>query len=98
MDPRLHSRRVAKFGLPFPSPEETVHQFLALGDHRVLGRRRLVGQSLLFPVSPIRLLQREFVPDGVFPAATEQPPSQTSAGAQLLRPLVKVGRSACSNF
>jgi hypothetical protein len=52
-----------------------------------------LANLLLFPVSPTRLLEREFVTGWhAVSAATEQlTTSQTSAGARLLRPLVKGG-------
>jgi multidrug resistance protein MdtO len=78
----------------FPSPEETVHQFLWLWVAVVFPVAvAWLANLLLFPVSPTRLLQREFVTGWhAVSAATEQlTTSQTSAGAQLLRPLVKGG-------
>jgi multidrug resistance protein MdtO len=77
-----------------PSPEETVHQFLWLWVAVAFPVAvAWLANLLLFPVSPIRLLQREFVTGWhAVSAATEQlTTSQTSAGARLLRPLVKAG-------
>jgi multidrug resistance protein MdtO len=78
----------------FPSPEETVHQFLWLWVAIAFPLAvAWLANLLLFPVSPTRLLQREFVAGWhAVSGATEQlTTSQTSAGAQLLRPLVKGG-------
>lgn len=78
----------------FPSPEETVHQFLWLWVAIAFSVAvAWLANLLLFPVSPTRLLQREFVVGWhAVSAATEQlTTSQTSAGAQLLRPLAKGG-------
>src|SRR5580700_7293049 len=78
----------------FPSPEETVHQFLWLWVAVAFPVAvAWLANLLLFPVSPTRLLQREFVTGWhAVSAATEQlTTGQTSAGAQLLRPLVKGG-------
>ena len=78
----------------FPSPEETVHQFLWLWVAIAFSVAvAWLANLLLFPVSPTRLLQREFVAGWhAVSAATEQlTTSQPSAGAQLLRPLVKGG-------
>jgi multidrug resistance protein MdtO len=78
----------------FPSPEETVHQFLwlwaAIAFSVVVA---WLANLLLFPISPTLLLQQEFVTGWqAVSAATEQlARSQPSAGAQLLRPLVKRG-------
>lgn len=77
-----------------PSPEETVHQFLWLWLAVAFPVAvAWLANLLLFPVSPIRLLQREFVTGWrAVSVATEQLiTSQTSAGAGLLRPLVKGG-------
>jgi multidrug resistance protein MdtO len=77
-----------------PSPEETVHQFLWLWVAVAFPVAvAWLANLLLFPVSPTRLLQREFVTGWhAVSAATEQlTTSQTSAAAQLLRPLVKGG-------
>jgi multidrug resistance protein MdtO len=78
----------------FPSPEETVHQFLWLWVAVATSIAfAWLANLLLFPVSPTRLLQREFMAGWhAVSAATEHlTTSQTSAGAQLLRPLVKGG-------
>jgi multidrug resistance protein MdtO len=78
----------------FPSPEETVHQFLWLWVAVAFSVAvAWLANLLLFPVSPTRLLQRELVAGWhAISAATEQlATSQLSAGAQLLRPLVKGG-------
>jgi multidrug resistance protein MdtO len=77
-----------------PSPEETVHQFLwlwlAIAFSTVVA---WLANLLLFPVSATRLLQREFVArwDAVSTATEQLAASQPSAGARLLRPLVKGG-------
>lgn len=94
MDPRFYRRRVAKFGLPFSSPEETVHQFLWLWVAIACSVAvAWLANLLLFPVSPTHLLQREFVVGwrAVSAAVEQLTISQTAAGAQLLRPLVKGG-------
>jgi multidrug resistance protein MdtO len=78
----------------FPSPEETVHQFLWLWLAIAFSIAvAWLANLLLFPVSPVRLLEREFVTGWhAVSAATEQlAAGQTSAGAQLLRPRVKSG-------
>src|SRR6266436_3200564 len=78
----------------FPSPEETVHQFLwfwvAIAFSVAIA---WLANLLLFPISPILLLQREFVTGWhAVSAATEQLATSQSVGsAQLLRPLVKGG-------
>jgi multidrug resistance protein MdtO len=78
----------------FPSPEETVHQFLwfwvAIAFSTAVA---WLANLLVFPISPTLLLQREFVTGWrAVSAATEQlAASQPSAGSQLLRPLVKGG-------
>jgi multidrug resistance protein MdtO len=78
----------------FPSPEETVHQFLwfwvAIAFSVAIA---WLANLLLFPISPILLLQREFVTGWhAVAAATEQLATSQSVGsAQLLRPLVKGG-------
>jgi multidrug resistance protein MdtO len=77
-----------------PSPEETVHQFLWLWVAVAFPVMvAWLANLLLFPISPTRLLQREFVTGWhALSAATEQLATrQTSVGAQLLRPLVKGG-------
>ena len=78
----------------FPSPEETVHQFLWLWVAVAFPVAvAWLANLLLFPVSPTRLLQREFVTGwhAVSAAAEQLTTSQTSAGVQLLRPLVEGG-------
>jgi multidrug resistance protein MdtO len=78
----------------FSSPEETVHQFLWLWVAIAFSTAvALLGNLLLFPISPTLLLQREFVTGWrAVSTATEQlAASQPSAGAQLLRSLVKRG-------
>jgi len=78
----------------FPSPEETVHQFLWLWVAVAFPVAvAWLANLLLFPVSPARLLQREFVTRWyAVSAATEQLTTrQTSAGAQMLLPLVRGG-------
>src|SRR5580698_7574289 len=77
-----------------PSPEETVHQFLWLWVAIAFSVAvAWLANLLLFPVLPTRLLQREFVVGwhAVSAAAVQLTTNQTSAGAQLLRPLVKSG-------
>jgi multidrug resistance protein MdtO len=76
-----------------PSPEETVHQFLWLWLAVAFPVAvAWLANLLLFPISPTHLLQREFLTGWhAVSAATEQLTSQTSAGARLLRPLVKAG-------
>jgi multidrug resistance protein MdtO len=78
----------------FPSPEETVHQFLWLWVAIAFSVAvAWLANLLLFPVSPTLLLQREFVAGwhAVSAAAEQLATSQPSAGTQLLRPLVKRG-------
>jgi multidrug resistance protein MdtO len=78
----------------FPSPEETVQQFLWLWVAIAFSVAvAWLANLLLFPVSPVRLLHREFVTGWhAVSAATEQlATSRNLAGAQLLRPLVKAG-------
>ena len=78
----------------FPSPEETVHQFLWLWVAIAFSVAvAWLANLLLFPVSPTLLLQREFVAGwhAVSAAAEQLATSQPSAGTQLLRPLVKSG-------
>jgi multidrug resistance protein MdtO len=78
----------------FPSPEETVHQFLWLWVAIAFSVAiAWLANLLLFPVSPTRLLQREFGTGWhAISVATEQlTTSQTSAGARSLRPQVKGG-------
>jgi multidrug resistance protein MdtO len=78
----------------FPSPEETVHQFLWLWVAIAFSIAvAWLANLSLFPVSPVQLLQREFATGcHAVSAATEQlTTSQAPAGVQLLRPLVKCG-------
>lgn len=78
----------------FPSPEETVHQFLWLWVAIAFSTAvAWLVNLLLFPVSPTQLLQREFVTgwDAVSAATEQLATSQSSAGAQLLCPLVRGG-------
>jgi multidrug resistance protein MdtO len=78
----------------FPSPEETVHQFLWLWVAVAFPVAvAWLANLLLFPVSPVRLLQREFVTGWrAVSAATEQLTTSRDLGvAGLLRPLVKGG-------
>ena len=73
----------------FPSPEETVHQFLWLWVAITFSIAvAWLANLLLFPVSPFRLLQREFVTGWqAVSAATEQlTTSQTSAGRTIASP------------
>jgi hypothetical protein len=77
-----------------PNAEETVHQFLWLW--LIIAFSAVVAwlaNLLLFPVSATQLLQREFVArwDAVSAATGELTASRPSAGARLLRPLVKDG-------
>jgi multidrug resistance protein MdtO len=77
-----------------PNAEETVHQFLWLWLIIVFSIVvAWLANLLLFPVSATQVLQREFVARwGAVSAATEKlAASQPSAGARLLRPLVKDG-------
>jgi multidrug resistance protein MdtO len=78
----------------FPSPEETVHQFLWLWVAIAFSTAvAWLSNLFLFPVSPILLLRREFATGWqAVSAATEQlATNQPSVSAQLLRPLVKAG-------
>jgi multidrug resistance protein MdtO len=78
----------------FPNAEETVHQFLWLWVAVAFATAvAWLANVLLFPVSPVQLLQREFVARWqAVSAATEQlTTGQPSAAADLLRPLVKGG-------
>jgi multidrug resistance protein MdtO len=78
----------------FPSPEETVHQFLWLWVAIAFSVAvAWLANLLLFPVSPTLLLQREFIAGwhAVSAAAEQLATSQPSPGTQLLRPLVKSG-------
>lgn len=77
-----------------PSPEETVHQFLWLWVAIAFSTAvAWLANLSLFPVSPTQLLQQEFVAGwhAVSVAADQLTTSQSAAGAQLLRPLVKRG-------
>jgi multidrug resistance protein MdtO len=78
----------------FPSPEETVHQFLWLWVAVAFSTAvAWLANLLLFPISPTLLLQREFVTGwhAVSTATGQLATSQSLASAQLLRPLVKGG-------
>jgi multidrug resistance protein MdtO len=78
----------------FPSPEETVHQFLWLWVAFAFSIAvAWLANLLLFPVSPIRLLRREFVAgwQAVSAATGQLDTSQPSVAAQFLRQLVKAG-------
>jgi len=78
----------------FPDPEETVHQFLWLWVAVALSvGLAWVANLLLFPVSPTGLLQREFAAgwNAISAATTQLTANSPSAGASLLRPLVKSG-------
>src|SRR5271166_1170169 len=78
----------------FPDPEETVHQFLWLWVAVALSvGLAWVANLLLFPVSPTGLLQREFVAgwNAISTATAQLTANSPSAGASLLRPLVKSG-------
>jgi multidrug resistance protein MdtO len=78
----------------FPNAEETVHQFLWLWVAVAFSAAvAWLANLLLFPVAATQLLQRELVARWrAVSAATEQlTTSQPSAGAHLLRPLVKGG-------
>jgi len=78
----------------FPSPEETVHQFLWLWVAIAFSvGLAWVANFLLFPVSATRLLQREFVAgwNVISAAAAQLIANSPSAGASLLRPLAKGG-------
>jgi multidrug resistance protein MdtO len=78
----------------FPSPEETVHQFLWLWVAVAFSvGLAWLANLLIFPVSPTRLLQREFVAgwQAVSAATSQLTTSPPSPGADLLRPLVKRG-------
>ncbi|MBV8378216.1 MAG: hypothetical protein JO279_14565, partial [Verrucomicrobia bacterium] len=78
----------------FPSPEETVHQFLwlwvAIAFPVVLA---CLASLLLFPVSSVRLLQREFVTGwhAVAAASAQLSTGSLAAGMTLLRPRAKSG-------
>jgi multidrug resistance protein MdtO len=78
----------------FPSPEETVHQFLWLWVAIAFGTAvAWIANVLLFPLSPTQVLRRQFVAGWhTVSAATEQlAAGQPSLGANLLRPWVKSG-------
>jgi multidrug resistance protein MdtO len=78
----------------FPSPEETVHQFLWLWVAIAFGTAvAWLANVLLFPVPPTQVLRRQFVAGWqAVSAATEQlAAGQPSGGAHLLRPWVKSG-------
>jgi multidrug resistance protein MdtO len=78
----------------FPSPEETVHQFLwlwvAIASSAVVA---WLANICIFPISPVPLLQRQFMTDWrAVSIATEQLTTTPSpASAEALRPLVKAG-------
>src|SRR5215472_10057126 len=77
-----------------PDAEETVHEFLWLWVAIAFSTAvAWLANLLLFPVSATQLLQREFVArwHAVSAATEELATSQPSAGAHLLRPLVKGG-------
>jgi multidrug resistance protein MdtO len=77
-----------------PSAEETVHQFLWLWLAVAFSvGLAWVANLLLFPVSAIQLLQREFVAgwDAISAATAQLNTNSPSAGACLLRPLAKRG-------
>jgi multidrug resistance protein MdtO len=77
-----------------PDAEETVHQFLWVWVAVAFATAvAWLANLLLFPVSAPRLLQREFVArwEAVSVAAEQLAARQPSAGARLLRPLVKGG-------
>ena len=78
----------------FPSPEETVHQFLWLWV--VIAFSAVVAwlaNICIFPMSPVQLLQRQFMTGWrAVSTATEQLTTTPSpASAEALRPLVKAG-------
>src|ERR1700730_1923519 len=78
----------------FPNPEETVHQFLWLWVAVAFSVAvAWLANLLLFPVSPIQLLQRNFVAGwaAVSKATKQLATSQPSASVQSLRPLLKRG-------
>ena len=78
----------------FPSPEETVHQFLWLWVAVAFSvGLAWVANLLLFPVSATQLLQREFVAGwhAISAATAQLTANSPSAGASLLRPLAKSG-------
>src|SRR5271166_4113015 len=78
----------------FPSPEETVHEFLWLWVIIAFSVGiAWLANLLLFPVSATRLFQRELVAEwhAVSAATAQLSTGSPSAGAQLLRPLAKRG-------
>jgi hypothetical protein len=78
----------------FPDPEETVHQFLWLWVAVALSVGiACLANVLIFPVSPTRLLQREFVAGwhAISVATAQLTTGSPLAGARLLHPLVKRG-------
>jgi multidrug resistance protein MdtO len=80
----------------FPSPEETVHQFLWLWVAIAFGAAvAWLANVLLFPVSPTQVLRQQFVAGWhAVSGATEQlTAGQASVGVRLLRPWVKNGPS-----
>jgi multidrug resistance protein MdtO len=80
----------------FPSPEETVHEFLWLWVAIAFSTTvAWLANVVLFPVSPSLVLRRQFVAGWqAVSAATEQlAAGQPSVGAHLLRPWVKSGPS-----
>jgi len=77
-----------------PSAEETVHQFLWLWVAIAFSIGvAWAANLLLFPISPVQLLQQEFVAgwQAVSLATRQLAAAQLSKGAQSLRPLVKRG-------
>jgi multidrug resistance protein MdtO len=78
----------------FPNPEETVHQFLWLWIAIAFPvGLAWVANLLVFPVSATGLLQQEFVAgwNAISSATAQLTANSPSAGASLLRPLVKRG-------
>ncbi|MBV8330718.1 MAG: FUSC family protein [Verrucomicrobia bacterium] len=78
----------------FPNSEETVHQFLWLWLAVALSAVLCwFANYYIFPVSPVQLLQREFVSGwrAVFLATEQLTKSPSSAGTELLRAFVKAG-------
>ena len=77
-----------------PDPEETVHQFLWLWVAIAFPvGLAWVASLLIFPVSPTRLLQREFLAGwrAVSAATAQLAADSPSAGASVLHPRVKRG-------
>jgi multidrug resistance protein MdtO len=77
-----------------PSPEETVHLFLWLWVAIAFSvSLAWLANLLLFPVSATRLLQREFVSgwNAISAATAQLAANSPSAGAGLVRPLIKRG-------